>query len=234
MLDQVKEARAASDEVFGSKSVASFEFRRLELAYMLASSLPLLRKHVYDAIENFSEVFNGIKDEYQTQELSELTPINPVSLKNANLYQEIFEKNREYFIQGINRLAEPLLQYPYIITEGYELISSTVPSAPEETILKRSVLNGRIVHPILAAKHEFKVICAGEYSYITTKDGDKVLVFTTCSGHYLPKHITPPELIASLRKSLDEMESIPMLVFTNHGWLANDFFKSFLKDKYED
>ena len=234
MLDQVKEARAASDNVFGSKSVASFEFRRLELAYMLASSLPLSRENLYDAIENFSEVFSGVKDEYQTKKVSVLTPINPVSLKNANLYREIFEKKRQYIIQGIYKLAEPLLQYPYIITEGYELISSTLPSAPEETILKRSVKNGRIVHPILAAKHEFKVICAGEYSYISTKHGDKILVFTTCSGHYLPKHITPPELISSLIKSLDEMKSIPMLVFTNHGWLANDFFKIFIEEKYED
>lgn len=233
ILNLVKEARTTSEQIFGSKSVASFEFRRLELAYLLASSLPLPRKRIYEAIENFSEVFNGTKAEYQTQEVSDLTTINPVSLKNANLYHEVFEKKRKHFIKSINPLAEPLLQYPYVITEDYEFISSTLPSAPEETILKRSVRKGRIVHPVLAARHEFKVICAGEYSYISTKNGDKLLIFTTCSGHYLPKHITPSDLIASLRKSLYEMKSIPMLVFTSHGWLASDFFKIFLEEQYE-
>ena len=234
MLAQIREARVTSDSLYGIGSVASFEYRRLELSYMLASSILTTRHSIINAIESFSETFCGLRCQISgVNVIDEPKILNPTSLENADLYRDIYTKSKDKFINCLNLEAKALLQYPYIITSNYDFISSVIPSIPEETILKRSVKNGRIVHPILAVEYDFKVICAGEYSYISMRNGGHILMCNTCSGHYIPKNIYPKQLYKYLSLSLGNIEKLPVLIFTSHGWYTNTCFKNLINERYE-
>lgn len=235
MLKQIREARASSDHLYGPRSVASFEYRRLELSYMLAASLPSSYDSIVNLIESLSETFCGKKNETSEQEKpAKLEILRPVSLKNSHLYTDLFNKNIEKIINSIYLEANPLLQYPYVITKNYSFISSTIPSLPDETILKRSVASGRIVHPVLAVQHDFEVVCAGEYSYLTLRSGENIFICNTCSGHYLPKDIDPGQLLNLLALSLSDTTNLPIILFTSHGWLGNSALKQLIEKKYEN
>jgi len=235
MLQVIREAREKSDISFGERSVASFEYRRIELCYMLASGLPVSVDEIIRAVKALSVTFSGSDKELRADSVAgggDAKILEPVSLRNKIVYRELYEKNRSGFLCGINQEANPLFQYPYIITEKFKFVSCATPSAPEETILKRSVMDGRIVHPVLASKDKFRVICAGEYSYIRMCNGGNVIICNTCSGHYVPKGVSPSQLYEYLSLSLDNMKDLPALIFTSHGWCRNESFKKIIEGVY--
>lgn len=98
--------------------------------------------------------------------------------------------------QDLVQSLQPLLTYPYVVLPDGSTIICTVAGDPADTITPRSSANGRIVHPVLAARAAFEVVAAGELMIIQHSEGSGCLL-TSASGHYRPDHLTAMD-VASL------------------------------------
>ncbi len=222
-LDAIRYTLAESDNEYGDRSVASYELARLELSYVLSAAKRLIWNEIKVSVDLLSFKYCG-REQLLGLEISEFSPkiIHPISLENKKAYV-VFNRKHESNIQnGFSKVQASPFNYNYVISPKYEFLYFDVPADPKDTILKRSVKDGRVVHPAIAVKSEFNVFCAGEFSLLYNASNNVYfLVVNNCSGHYRPTHLSPAMLYGLLCRCGLGIEKIPTLVFTNMGWSHN-------------
>jgi hypothetical protein len=141
-----------------------------------------------------------------------------------------YQKNRERYrlarhILG-NRISTGLppshrvvaspLSFPYVVTPTGRFLWCSVANRPEDTITPRSSTAGRVVHPILASEEGFSVCAAGDVSFIATSGG-RIVLLTSCSGHYRPESLSPGDLWTLVSDEIRRGEYDGAVLVTRQG-----------------
>jgi len=211
---------------YGPAAVALLEPLRIRLHLCLQRDVEMGVGHLtadsWSALKSLARFFDNSEPPFEEHCLTTQPAIRPPVLRPWRRVAEQRYRSRaleinECIVRQVSAdVLAPLLTHSFVVGPENELRVCAIPNDPIDTILRRSSVDGRIVHPMLAADFAFHVIAAGELS-VFANGHRRTAVITTASGHYRPRHLNAHAVWSILRATLVSFSCVAIVTVNDSG-----------------